>query len=359
MKNLLSKSKIGLLLLLFSIGISCNVIGRTQAQPKEEIKTNHPQTKNDNAQIAEYVTSIFEDSKGNLWFGTLDKGMARYDGETLKYFTTQDGLPSDRVTSVMEDANGIYWFSTGNGLSKYDGQHFTNFKIGEDPNSNVVSKLLIDSKNVFWVGTWNGVFKFDGVAFQPFSVPYPEVDTKINEDTKYWVTLSEDAKGNIWLRRPCYGICKYDGISFTHLLKKDGLHSNYVTDIAFEKDGSVWIGTKVAERDDPDPEKRFGKGGVNKMIGKEIITFPEIKGFNDGDVYEIYRDKSDNIWISTVKNGVYRYDGLAFKNFYVPISIMGMAEDRKGNLWLGGAGGLYRINQHGEVINVTTNGPWK
>jgi ligand-binding sensor domain-containing protein len=38
---------------------------------------------------------------------------------------------------------------------------------------------------------------------------------------------------------------------------------------------------------------------------------------------------------------------------------MGMREDRKGILWLGGAGGLYRINQNGEVINVTTKGPWK
>jgi len=38
---------------------------------------------------------------------------------------------------------------------------------------------------------------------------------------------------------------------------------------------------------------------------------------------------------------------------------MGILEDRKGNFWLGGAGGLYRINQNGEVINVTTKVPWK
>lgn len=146
------------------------------------------------SQIGEYVTSIFEDSKGNLWFGTLEKGIARYDGEKLKYFTTKDGLPSDRVTGIIEDSNGILWLNTGEGVSKYDGENFTNFLVGDDFNSNVIAKLLIDSKNVFWVGTWNGVFKFDGEAFHPFSVPYPEVDTKINEDTKYWITgISEDA----------------------------------------------------------------------------------------------------------------------------------------------------------------------
>jgi ligand-binding sensor domain-containing protein len=312
------------------------------------------------SQIGEYVTSIFEDSKGNLWFGTNGNGIARYDGEKLYYFTTKDGLPSDRVTGIIEDSNGIYWLKTGEGVSKYNGKNFTNYLVGKDINSNVISNLLIDNKNVFWVGTWNGVFKFDGEKFHPFSVPFPKVDTKINEDTKYWISgISEDAEGNIWFARDSYGACKYDGNSFTHFLIKDGLLSNYVTDIEFDKDGSVWIGTRVAERDNPDTEKRFGKGGVNKMMGNEIVSFSEIKGFNDGDVYEIYRDKSENIWISTVRNGVYRYDGKKFTNYKVPISIMGMRGDSKGNLWLGGAGGLYRINQNGEVVNVTKNGPWK
>lgn len=347
--------KLIILLALSILAASCSA---------QEKKVN-PTAKSDSdkvengSQIAKYVTSVFEDSKGNLWFGTLDKGIARYDGEKLTYFTKKDGLPSERVTGIIEDSNGIYWLHTGEGVSKYDGKNFTNYLVGDDFSSNVITKLLIDSKNVFWVGTWNGVYKFDGKAFHPFSVPYPEVDTKINLDTRFWVTISEDSEGNIWFRRPGFGVCKYDGNSFTHILKKDGLHSNYVTQIVFDKDGSIWFGTRVAERDDPDPKKRFGKGGINKMIGDKIISFPEILGFIEGDVYEIYRDKSDNIWISTVKNGVYRYDGKVFKNFDLPISIMGIREDRNGNLWLGGAGGLYRINQDEEVVNVTTNGPWE
>lgn len=312
------------------------------------------------SQIGEYVTSVFEDSKGNLWFGTNGNGIARFDGETLRYFTTKDGLPSDRVTAIIEDSDGNFWLSTGEGLTKYDGEKFTNFRVGKEVASNVISSLLIDSKHVFWVGTWNGVYQFDGEAFRPFSVPYPEVDTRINEDTKYWVTgINEDPEGAIWFQRDGYGICKYDGISFTHRLKKDGLHSNNVTQVEFDKDGNAWIGTRVAERDDPDPEKRFGKGGVNKMTENKIVSFPEIKAFNEGDVYEIYRDKSENIWICTTKDGVYKYDGKAFKHFDVPISIMGLLEDRNGIFWLGGAGGLYKINQKEEVINVTTNGPWK
>ena len=33
------------------------------------------------AQIAEYVIEAFEDSKGHLWFGTMAKGVACYDGK--------------------------------------------------------------------------------------------------------------------------------------------------------------------------------------------------------------------------------------------------------------------------------------
>jgi hypothetical protein len=34
-------------------------------------------------QIAKYVVEIFEDSKGHLWFGTMAKGVARYDGKIV------------------------------------------------------------------------------------------------------------------------------------------------------------------------------------------------------------------------------------------------------------------------------------
>ncbi len=331
---------------------------------KKEVSTNNLNNsvaKQTFTQIGDYVISAFEDSKGNLWFGTIEKGIARYDGTKLKYLTNDDGLPSNRVTSVIEDSNGIFWFSTGEGLSKFDGQNFTNFIVKKnDWGSNVVNQLFIDSKGQFWIGTWGGVYKFDGKEFTPFSIPYPKVETTINEDTKDWITeINEDSEGNMWFARDGYGACKFNGESFVHFLKKDGLHSNNVTEIEFDDNGDIWFGTRVAEKDNPYPEKRFGKGGINKLTQQGFISFPKIEGFNSGDVYEIYKDNSKNIWISTIKNGVYRFDGKEFDNYNVPISITCIMTDQKGNLWLSGAGGVYRINHSGDIINVTTNGPWK
>jgi hypothetical protein len=38
---------------------------------------------------------------------------------------------------------------------------------------------------------------------------------------------------------------------------------------------------------------------------------------------------------------------------------MDFLHDPYGNMWLGCAGGLYRINTAGEVLNIITSGPWK
>ncbi|QTD38239.1 hypothetical protein JL193_02730 [Polaribacter batillariae] len=345
------------LLFVFLVNLSC----KSQNKSSNITDIDNSNAQKNASQIGDYVTSIYKDSNNNLWFDTIEKGIAKYDGKTLKYLTQKDGLPSNRVTTVKEDKDGILWFATGDGISKYNGKEFVNFHIKEnDFYSNTVNQIFIDSQDKFWIGTWGGVYKFDGKSFKEFSIPIPEVKEIINEDTKGWISeIVEDLNGNLWFARSGYGISKFDGKTFIHFLKKDGIHSNQVTEIEFDKENNIWIGTRVAERDNPDPKNRMGKGGINKIVGTEVLSFPEIKGFNDDDVFCIYKDKQENIWISTKTNGVYCFDGKEFNHYDIPISIMGMLDDQNGNLWLGGAGGVYRIDTNEKIINVTTNGPWK
>ena len=72
------------------------------------------------------VRSILQDSRGNLWFTGVKKtppwhdlgvGVSVYNGKTFQHFDSADGLPSDRVWSVFEDSKGNLWFATDAGVA--------------------------------------------------------------------------------------------------------------------------------------------------------------------------------------------------------------------------------------------------
>jgi ligand-binding sensor domain-containing protein len=344
---------------LATITIPCNSQVKSKTPVDDKINANSETSIESPTQIGEYVVATFEDSKGNLWFGTLEKGVARYDGKELRYFTTSNGLPSNRIVSIIEDKLSNLWFGTGAGISKFDGKGFTNFGMEAGLDDTRVSKLFIDSRETFWIGTWGGVYIFNGSKFTKFTLPNPSIKTALNEDTKGWITeIMEDSKGNIWFGRDAYGASKFDGKTFLYFLKEDGLYSNNVQGIIEDKDGNIWFGSRVAEKDNADDSKRIGKGGVTMYNGNTFSHFPEIAGLNNNDVYEIYRDNDDNVWIGTINNGVYKYNGKEFVNYDSPKSVVSIVKDNKGSVWIGCAGGLFCINSSG-IVNVKTNGPWK
>ncbi len=74
---------------------------------------------------------FLEDSKGNLWFGSIGSGVYRYDGKSFRSFTNRNGLANNDVHSIYEDKKGNIWFGTEGGASRYDGKSFRNFKMRE------------------------------------------------------------------------------------------------------------------------------------------------------------------------------------------------------------------------------------
>jgi len=67
-----------------------------------------------------YITSIAEDLKGNMWFGSQYYGVYRMEKDgNLMNFTTLDGLPNNRVTDILVTKDGTIWVSLkGGGIAK-------------------------------------------------------------------------------------------------------------------------------------------------------------------------------------------------------------------------------------------------
>ncbi len=313
------------------------------------------------AQISEYVVEVFEDKKGNLWFGTMSDGAGCYDGKTLAYFSTKDGLCDNTVASIAEDHDGNIWFGTHNGASRYDGKSFTNFGANEGLHG-MGCTMLVDRNGNIWAGTNHGAFRFNGFSFVTFNIPNPDIEGS----SRKWVAgkvwgLMEDKKGNIWFARDAYGACKYDGVAYTHFTKKDGLCSNNVCSIVEDKQGNIWFGCLSSDL----PEE-IKEGGVTRYDGNTFTKFPEKEGLSKNDIYTIYADKKGGVWMGATGLGVYRYDGKSFQ-FYKgtdrmdltwSMGIQSILEDRNGRLWFGFSGGLFRFNGNA-ITNVTKAGPWK
>lgn len=310
--------------------------------------------------ISPYVVEAYEDHEKNLWFGTMSDGAARYDGKSLRYFSTKDGLSGDTVVSIVEDHDRNLWFGTHTGASKYDGKNFTNFGIAEGlPGWGC--NLLVDRNGNIWAGTNDGVFRFNGSSFSEFIIPDPAIKVlsfKVKAG-KVW-NLVEDKGGNIWFARDGYGACKFDGTAFTHFTKEDGLCSNNVSSIVEDRQGNIWFGCLSSDK----PEY-VNEGGLSRYDGTTFTQFPQVKGLGTNDIYTIYATKAGEIWIGATGVGAYRYDGETFslfdetdRKFWTRyFGVQAILEDRNGSLWFGFSGGLFRFDGK-SFLNVQRDGPW-
>ncbi|HLP09767.1 MAG TPA: two-component regulator propeller domain-containing protein [Opitutaceae bacterium] len=123
-----------------------------------------------------HVRSVFEDSRGVLWIGNNGLGVLRYDGRSLSNFTKEHGLALKdkgateslgRVFSIAEDAAGNLWFGTrDSGVWRYDDERLTQFTPRDGLTNSMVWTIYRDRQDRLWFGLGDGsVYRFNGTSF--------------------------------------------------------------------------------------------------------------------------------------------------------------------------------------------------
>ncbi|WP_375561510.1 two-component regulator propeller domain-containing protein [Bernardetia sp. OM2101] len=146
--------------------------------------------------VSNVIWTLYKDKKGDLWFGSNDNGLSRYDGTKFHSLTKNEGLPHNRPAAITEDEDGNLWFgSIGGGIFKYDGKDFKVYTTKEGISSDNPYLIQGDALGNIWIGTNDGVNclnpKTNEVKKYSFKEGFTGMETNQN-------SVFRDKNDNLW-----------------------------------------------------------------------------------------------------------------------------------------------------------------
>ncbi len=176
-----------------------------------------------------------KDSLGQIWCGMSDYGLACwFDGSEWQLFRVPGTGIYSEVNEIKTDRLGKLYFAHDWGLST-----LTNVVIYlHSP----VWDMEIDKQNRIWLATnrdlW-GLMMLDGKNFHAYTTEQGLLSNYLNRG------MAVDSNNNVWITYSGdFGVSKFDGSTFTHFDRNDGLASNRVYDIFVDRDGNIWFATR-------------------------------------------------------------------------------------------------------------------
>lgn len=231
--------------------------------------------------------------------------------KTKKYNTNTRDSKNDLVINAG---------NTFSVISKFD----TIFK----PNApkRITRNIKLDNEGRLLIAAYDDIVRYNGDSFTKLMKP---------EGIESWYAFDvlEDSKENIWIASDQSGVFRIDSETgaVTNFTTKDGLGHLRNMCVYEDKAGNIWIG---------------GQGGLSKYDGSKFTNFTLEDGLPHNDINTILEDNKGNIWFGTRGNaGI--YDGNTFteikndegKSFF---NVWSIIEDRSNNIWLVDSSGLWK-----------------
>jgi ligand-binding sensor domain-containing protein/signal transduction histidine kinase len=315
------------------------------------------------------VSSILQDSKGFMWFGT-EEGLTRYDGyEFIVYRHDPDDPRSLRAGSVwelFEDQQGALWIQGEDAiLDRYDREanRFVHYPLydADDPesaSSDFIWDLYEDSEGTLWAGTYrSGLYRYDRDAdrFDRYRHD-PDDPSSLADDRIY--ALYEDRDGVFWVATKG-GLDRFDretgrSTHYRHNPDDPGsLGSDIVQLIHEDRTGRFWVTTLFVGIEQFDRE-------TGRIVARYEHNPADPQSIDATDrITEIYEDRQGYLWLTHLDGRLDRFDpetGLfqryrhdSFDRYSLSHNVVSfVTEDQGGNLWVGTAGGLDRFDRETE-----------
>jgi signal transduction histidine kinase/ligand-binding sensor domain-containing protein len=140
-----------------------------------------------------YVFDIFEDSKGNIWTGSVTQGAYYYNPKTgqhgnFRFGDTVNGQFANEfaVYNIFEDSDHTLWFATtGGGLIKLsaDWKNTKRYTTENGLPTNVLYGILEDGSGHLWISSLKGLIRFN-IATEAIKV-YTQANGLITDQFNY------------------------------------------------------------------------------------------------------------------------------------------------------------------------------
>jgi ligand-binding sensor domain-containing protein/AraC-like DNA-binding protein len=220
------------------------------------------------------IYAIEEDAKGDLWLGTVRKGIVRLeaDGRKTTVYTTENGLSSNSIRVIFRDSRERIWIGTiGGGVNCYHNGGFEQFTARAGLAGDLVFVICEDSTNNIWIGTSTGITVLAGGELQS-----PHLKTYLPGE--FIIDILEDSTnpGTYWIGTNDKGLKRFKGGKFFSYTEEQGLAANSIYKILEDSRGHLWIGSA-------DGIFRVGKANLNALAAGKINRLECTSfGFSDG-----------------------------------------------------------------------------
>jgi ligand-binding sensor domain-containing protein/signal transduction histidine kinase/DNA-binding response OmpR family regulator len=246
--------------------------------------------------------SMTEDSFGNLWAGSWDKGLFAIDKENetitpfLQDFSKEEIL---HIHTLKEIEPGKLLIGSDGGLTYYSIAPATNghqqvVQINEGSLSNkFVYPIFKDREGGLWIGTYYGGINYVSPNRNTF-IQYVHNPDKNSISGNIVSSMCEDNAGNLWIGTDDAGLNYYNTKTkqFTTIKTgKGGLSFHNIHGLCLDGD-DLWIGTY--------------SGGLNILNTRtKNIRYYNSNPSNPStlygsSIYSIFKDSRKNIWVGTM-----------------------------------------------------------
>lgn len=309
------------------------------------------QAENSNSISDNYIKCISEDRAHNLWIGTTD-GLNRFNAYKNTFIVykheplDKGSLFSNEINCIYTDKNGELLVGTNGGINRFDFEtnKFKHYGRASDQPNNIdnfgVNYLFEDSKNNFWVATNKGVGLLkNGTITTTFNLN-GNPSFQINYPA---LRIQEDKQGNIWVGTVNDGLVM---INLTNHVYKQFLHddknaysisTNLIRSLLVDNKGNIWVGGVNGSLD-------FLKPSGNTFLHSQNDPGNPLS-LSQKTVSALFQDDQHNLWIGTHRGGINFYAPLADKfkllqqgsadNSLSYNDVKSFYQDSKNNIWIG------------------------